>query len=69
MARGQPSTSEHTMIIFYSGVGYSWSNPEVLLQDEANIMLTFDHSKKTMKPNKRFRKVLKQRKRKLKRKE
>lgn len=49
------------MILYYSGVGHSWSNPEVLLGDKANIMLTFDHSKKTGRPNKRFRRVLKAR--------
>lgn len=51
------------MLIYYSGEG-SKSNPEITLQDKANIMLTYGDMHKKNRPTKRFRVILKARKRK-----
>ena len=48
----------HYMIIYYSGEG-SRSNPEILLGDEANLMLTFHNFQK--KTDNRWKKIEKQR--------
>lgn len=51
------------MIIFYSGEG-SRSNPEIVLGEEARIMLTFhnmyqDEAKPPYRPDSRFKRILK----------
>lgn len=51
------------MIVYYSGEG-SRSNPEIVLQDRANIMLTFHDFSDSGKPNSRFRDIIDARKRK-----
>lgn len=49
------------MIIYYSGVGYGYANPEVLLGDKSNIMLTFHDFAKKGEPDSRFRKIIEKR--------
>jgi len=49
------------MIIYYSGSG-SPSNPEVVLRDDANIMLTYHDFHKHNRPDTRFAKIIKKRK-------
>jgi hypothetical protein len=52
------------MLLFYSGDGSHWAQPEIMLPDQdANLMLTYYSSRN--KPTKRFRQVWKARKRKL----
>lgn len=51
------------MIIYYSGSGSRKDNPEVTLGDKANVMLSFYGSSKKGKPEKRFRRILKVRRR------
>lgn len=56
---------QENLRIFYSGEG-SRSNPEIVLQDEANLMLTFHDFYKRFRdgrarPSKRFRAILKKR--------
>ena len=54
------------MIIFYSGDGPAHCPPEVALGDEANIMLSYFNSEKTGKPTKRFKAIIKKRKKRIK---
>ena len=50
------------MRIYFSGEGTK-ANPEITLGDEATLMLTFLEFHKTLKPSRRFRAVLRARKR------
>lgn len=50
-------------IIFYSGGAAIKAQPEVVLGDEANIMLTYYDYRKKNKPDNRFRRILRARKR------
>lgn len=50
------------MIIYYSGEG-SRSNPEISLQDEARIMLTYHNFKRENKLDKRAKAIWKARRR------
>lgn len=45
------------MIIYYSGEG-SRSNPEIVLADKANLMLTFATYEKKGQPDKRFQAII-----------
>lgn len=49
------------MYLFYSGDGFSWAQPEVLLGEEANLMMTYaDQCGK--EPDPRFRAIYRARK-------
>lgn len=50
-------------IIYYSGEGHTWSNPECCLGEAANLMLTFHNSYNKKRLDARFRAVLRGRKR------
>lgn len=51
------------MRLFHSGDGFDFAQPEILLGDSANIMLTFADQKN--KPDPRFRAIYKARKERL----
>ncbi len=53
------------MIIYYSGEG-SRSNPEITLQDDARLMLTYHNYKRENKLDKRAKAIWKARRRRLK---
>lgn len=53
------------MIIYYSGDA-TRANPEIVLGDEANIMLTYIDYCKANKPSRRFRDIIKKRRQKAK---
>lgn len=55
-------TKNHRLIIYYSGDGGYASNPELVLGDQTNLMLTYYDSHKTGKPETRFAGVYKARK-------
>ena len=48
--------------IFYSGDGSDYSQPEIMLAETANLMLTFWGQHKNLKPNRRLRNILQARK-------
>ena len=50
--------------IFYSGDGSDYSQPEIMLPDTANLMLTFWGQHKNLKPNRRLRTIINARKKK-----
>lgn len=51
------------MKLFYSGDGFDYSQPEILLPEkESHLMLTFWHMHKKSKPTKRMRNIIKARK-------
>ncbi len=56
-------TNEGRMIIFFSGDGCTKSDPERLLKEKANIMLTYNDSHGKPLPEKRMYDVWKSRKR------
>lgn len=47
------------MVIFYSGFGCKRSDPEVVFGREGNVMLTFIDSYRKAKPEQRFRRLVK----------
>lgn len=51
------------MIIFYSGEGTA-ASPELVLQNRANVMLTFHKFHKKGKPDSRFAKIIQARRKK-----
>lgn len=50
------------MIIYYSGDGSDWSQPEIAMGNRATLMLTYFTFSKHNKPSTRFRGILKARK-------
>lgn len=60
-----PVPGMNKLRIFYSGEGGKFADPEYILQDKCNLMLTYA-TMKDSKPNKRYKLILKARKRKVK---